>query len=83
VLAACTIAAYGRTFRVPLLFDDTDAIATNPSIRHWSGVLKPPMATTVGGRPVLNLSLAANYAISGTAVWSYHAPTWQSMSSPG
>jgi Flp pilus assembly protein TadD len=27
----------------------------------------------VGGRPVLNLSLAVNYAISGTAVWSYHA----------
>jgi tetratricopeptide (TPR) repeat protein len=28
---------------------------------------------TTSGRPVLNLSLAINYAISGTAVWSYHA----------
>ena len=27
----------------------------------------------MGGRPVLNLSLALNYSISGTAVWSYHA----------
>src|ERR1035438_8655034 len=35
--------------------------------------LVPPVGTTVGGRPVLNLSLAANYAVSGTAVGSYHA----------
>ena len=27
----------------------------------------------MSGRPLLNLSLAINYAISGTAVWSYHA----------
>ncbi len=25
------------------------------------------------GRPLLNLSLAVNYALSGTSVWSYHA----------
>ncbi len=33
----------------------------------------PPLGTTASGRPVLNLSFAVNYAISGTAVWSYHA----------
>jgi tetratricopeptide (TPR) repeat protein len=33
----------------------------------------PPVGATVGGRPILNLSLAINYAISGTSVWSYHA----------
>jgi tetratricopeptide (TPR) repeat protein len=27
----------------------------------------------VNGRPILNLSLALNYAVSGTAPWSYHA----------
>ncbi|HEY5079078.1 MAG TPA: tetratricopeptide repeat protein, partial [Opitutaceae bacterium] len=32
-----------------------------------------PGGSTVAGRPVLNLSLALNYAISGTGVWSYHA----------
>src|SRR6185369_8786768 len=29
--------------------------------------------TTVSGRPLVNLSLALNYAISGSNVWSYHA----------
>ena len=28
---------------------------------------------TAAGRPLVNLSLAVNYAISGTNVWSYHA----------
>ena len=73
VIAAGAIAAYSRTFSVPLLFDDVDAIANNASIRHWGTAFWPPINSTAGGRPVLNLSLAANYAISGTAVWSYHA----------
>ncbi len=30
-------------------------------------------ALTVSGRPVLNLSLALNYAVSGYRPWSYHA----------
>ena len=72
VLAAGVIAAYGRTFSVPLFFDDVNAIADNPSIRQWKTALWAPITTTAGGRPVLNLSLAINYAISGTDVWSYH-----------
>ena len=36
--------------------------------------LSPPRgALTVSGRPVLNLSLALNYAASGYGAWSYHA----------
>jgi hypothetical protein len=41
-------------------------------------VLFPPQTDayeaglTTSGRPVLNLSLALNHAISGDAVWSYH-----------
>ena len=73
ILAAGAIAAYCRTFQVALLFDDGDAITNNPSIRHWSTALWAPILTTAGGRPVLNLSLAVNYAISGTEVGSYHA----------
>jgi tetratricopeptide (TPR) repeat protein len=72
ILAACAIAAYCRTFSVPLLLDDLPSIAENPSIRHWSSALWPPVNSTTCGRPVLNLSLAVNYAISGTALWSYH-----------
>ena len=73
ILAAATILAYARTFSAPLLFDDKPAILDNPSIRHWSTALWAPNHTGAGGRPMVNLSLALNHAISGEAVWSYHA----------
>jgi tetratricopeptide (TPR) repeat protein len=73
ILAAGAIAVYSRTFSVPLLFDDNSAIVGNSTIRHWSTAFWPPSNSTASGRPILNLSLAINYAISGTAVWSYHA----------
>jgi hypothetical protein len=72
ILAAAAAAVYARTFSVPLLLDDAASIVENPTIRHWSTAFWPPAAATVSGRPVLNLSLAVNHAISGTAVWSYH-----------
>jgi protein O-mannosyl-transferase len=73
VLSVAAIAAYARTFSVPPLFDDDASIAGNPTIRHFVSAFWPPAERTVSGRPVLNLSLAVNYAISGTQVWSYHA----------
>jgi tetratricopeptide (TPR) repeat protein len=73
ILAAGVIAVYSRTFSVPLLFDDIDAIVENPTIQHWNTAWWAPGNTTATGRPVLNLSLALNYAVSGTAVWTYHA----------
>ncbi len=73
VIAAAAIAAYSQTFSVPFHFDDQFAIAENATIRHWSTALWPPPNTTASGRPMLNLSLALNYALSGQAVWSYHA----------
>jgi len=73
LLAAAVIAAYAGTFRVPLLFDDVGSITDNPTIRSLGKSLHPPSDLTVGGRPVLNLSLAVNHVISGTSVWSYHA----------
>jgi tetratricopeptide (TPR) repeat protein len=73
VLATAVVMAYSRTFAVPFLFDDELTIVNNPTIRHFGSAFWPPAATTAGGRPVLNLSLAINYAISGTGVWSYHA----------
>ena len=66
------LGAYAGSFSGPFIFDDVDSIVTNETIRHWSTALWPPISSTVGGRPILNLSLAVNYAISGTAVWSYH-----------
>src|SRR5580658_2658291 len=72
-LAAAGLVAYARSYSVPLLFDDESSIADNPTLRHLGTALWPPDGATVGGRPVLNLSLALNHAVSGTAVWSYHA----------
>jgi tetratricopeptide (TPR) repeat protein len=73
ILAAAAAAAYCRTFAVPLLYDDIPSIVDNPSLRHLGTAFLPPGDSTAGGRPTLNATLALNYAISGTAPWSYHA----------
>lgn len=78
LLAVAAILAYANTFQVPFLFDDVPSILENPTIlRLWppGGALSPPSegGVTVSGRPILNLSLAINYAISGLDPWSYHA----------
>lgn len=69
------LAAYHNTFSSPLLLDDHGSIAENKSIRDLrdlGAVFNPPPGMTVTGRPVLNFSLAVNYAISRKEVWSYH-----------
>ncbi|MBK8858223.1 MAG: tetratricopeptide repeat protein [Opitutaceae bacterium] len=74
-IALAALAAYHNSFGGPFLFDDEQSILHNPSIRSFSTALTPPggFGFTVSGRPLLNLSLALNYAVSGTEVWSYHA----------
>jgi len=76
IVAAC-IAVYSNSFGGAFHFDDLGAIGKNPTIRNvWDlgAVLSPPSGgETVTGRPLLNLSLAVNYAIGGTQVWGYHA----------
>jgi hypothetical protein len=70
------LAAYADSLSGPFVYDDLPAIAANPTLRHlWplSAALHPPAASTVTGRPLLNLSFAFNYALGGTAVGSYHA----------
>lgn len=67
--------AYGNTFSAPFIFDDTINIVENLSIRRlwppWHSLVIPA-DTGLAGRPIVNLSLAVNYAISGGHVWSYH-----------
>src|SRR5476649_2897922 len=71
------VAAYHNSLGGPFIFDDPSSIVSNPTIRSlwppWAPLSPPHAAVTVQGRPVLNFSLALNYAISGTNVWSYHA----------
>jgi protein O-mannosyl-transferase len=77
-LVAAILAAYHNSFSGPFIFDDGPAILGNPTIRHLSApvaVLSPPRerGQTVGGRPLVNLSLAINYALGGEEVRGYHA----------
>jgi tetratricopeptide (TPR) repeat protein len=77
VLVVAAFAAYHNAFDAPFVFDDPLAIVENPTIRRlWpvSDVLFPPRGEglSVEGRPVLNLTLAVNYALGGTAVRGYH-----------
>ncbi len=73
VIAVC--AAYANSLHGPFIFDDDPSIAQNQSIRKLelpSVLAAPPEAVTVAGRPVVNLSLAVNYALGGLAVEGYH-----------
>ena len=76
VIVLTVWAAYANSFSAPFVFDDLKSVVQNPTIRHlWppSEVLSPPNdATGAGGRPVLNLSLALNYAVGGLDVRGYH-----------
>jgi len=69
VLAASL--AYGGGLDNPLFFDDSEAIVANESIRALGTALSPPAQTPVAGRPVVNLSFALNYAVSGLSPRSY------------
>ena len=74
LLAGVTFVAYQNSFSVPLLFDDLPAIRDNPTIRQLGSALSPPHGSglPVDGRPVVNLTLAINYAFGGIAVRGYH-----------
>jgi tetratricopeptide (TPR) repeat protein len=76
-LVAAVGLVYANSLHAPFVFDDLLSITENPTIRRlWplTEPLSPPsgQGLTVEGRPLLNLSLALNYAVSGTAPWSYH-----------
>ena len=75
VLAA--LAAYHNSFAGPFVYDDIRSISQNQSIRRlwpiWPALSPPTDGQTVSGRPLLNLSLALNYALGGLDVRGYHA----------
>jgi len=77
LVIAAGLLAYHNSFTGPFIYDDLPSILTNLSIRHlwpiWHA-LSPPHegGITVEGRPLVNLSLAVNYAFGGYNVWGYH-----------
>src|SRR5437667_9849284 len=65
LILAATALAYSNSFSGPFIFDDLTwipEIPENPHIRHPGT-----------GRPLVCLTLALNYALSGLEPWSYHA----------
>ena len=76
MIVLATIAAYWNSLHVPFVFDDRPAIVGNETIRHvWPlrDPLSPPHdGSGVSGRPLVNLSLALNYAAGGLTVRGYH-----------
>ena len=77
LLVAGVVLSYRNSGAGPFVFDDYPAIQTNLSIRQLAdplAVLLPPndSGTTVNGRPLVNLSLALNYAFGGLNVAGYH-----------
>jgi len=69
VLFLAALGVYFPALPAPFFFDDRPAIERNESIRHlWPPAvpLSPPVtAAGAAGRPLVNLSLAFNYTLSG------------------
>ena len=78
VIIFAVLVAYSNVFSGQFVFDDESSIGLNPTIKHlwppWEA-LSPPRAggLTVGGRPLLNFTLAVNYAFGDISLWGYHA----------
>lgn len=80
VFALVITAAYANSLQGGFHLDDWYALVQNPHIRSLANIPRffiDPQTTTVlpenrDLRPILLVSFAINYALSGEAVWSYH-----------
>ncbi|QYM78564.1 tetratricopeptide repeat protein [Horticoccus luteus] len=77
VIVLAGLVAYRGSFAAPFVFDDLSAVRDNRSIRQLWPLSEPlALAPRTGGsgadgRPLVNLSLALNYAWSGLDVRGY------------
>ncbi len=74
-ILAAGIAAWSNSFNGPFIFDDLLAIQDNPTLQHfpsWENFAPQPSSPTAR-RPIVNLTLAINAAISGRDVRGFHA----------
>lgn len=78
-LVACSVLGvlYFGTYHTPWIYDDLDGIRQNPALRAgadlWRIIETSPSDSTPYGRPLVALSLAANYALGGLAPAGYRA----------
>src|SRR5262245_36734177 len=83
LLAAAIACAYANSLGIGFHFDDWHVLEQNPHIRSVAEIPRffvDPGTTSVlrenkDLRPVLMTTFALNYAVSGTAPWSYHLVT--------
>ena len=75
LLAAAGLWAYANSLDGVFVLDDVPGVVQNESIRGAPGLrwLMAPPGSTPSGRPLLNVSLALNYAAGGLDVRGYHA----------
>jgi Flp pilus assembly protein TadD len=67
-LVLCGAIVFANGLGGPFVIDDSTAIESNMTIRRLlplSEALSPPRDTPVAGRPLVNLSFALNFAVSG------------------
>jgi tetratricopeptide (TPR) repeat protein len=75
LIALLTVLAYSNTIHTPFVFDDIVNIIENTSLSGDSfleALLTQPKGTGIAGRPVIQVTLVLNHAISGEKTWSYH-----------
>jgi Flp pilus assembly protein TadD len=74
-VVAAGVATYANSLSRPLGFDDVATVQLNTQIRDltdWRALLTPPREYPVGGRPLVNVTFALNYAVGGTNPFGYH-----------
>jgi len=66
--------AYSNSFFGPFIYDDLESIPHNLSLRSLiKGISQIAYGSeTVTGRPILNFSLALNYALGGLNPFGFH-----------
>src|SRR6476659_4154701 len=75
LLVAAALFAYHNSLKGEFVLDDRGAILQNETIRTlwppWAPLRTPPKSSLTG-RPIVNLSLALNYAVGGFDPTTYH-----------
>jgi hypothetical protein len=74
VIALAVALTYANSLNGPFVLDDEAAVAQNTQIQSLDPgrVLRPDTESPVAGRPLVNLSLALNYAAHGLDVRGFH-----------
>lgn len=73
LIAGAGLLTYANALGHPFIFDDAGTVVDNPTIRGiGSSLLGGPVQTATAGRPLVNVTLALNYAAGGLSPWGYH-----------